>query len=760
MAEAFAIAASTISVIDVAVRASSAVIRLASKISNASVEAQRVCDLIGGLEETLKQIKDVISPLWTVSGRQQDKGQIDVQLQNTLQACNADLDRLRRLLDNTTEQPKSPRLSRFKGKIKFVSKEKDIRSVLEQILGHKTSLLLVLELVGRKNDRHMIHRLEDIQQTSQFSAGDDIATIRKQLDSLAPLVRDSATREALRENQIRALTNMLEGFETNIYRCDHTVSTAIWGSAVDASNSISAIFSFIEELYSTCSASLRTNPRAREYLKWLEDEFKELLADAQQVSAVELRNKNCQHRRKTSTAHRWYAMESFNLEICKLLIQQGTNPLDCDRYGNSAISIFIELIYSQNDWDTRRREKLDSLFDLLLLCCGVDIHPTLAYIHSPGNNRRLSLPILHLAIAYTPDAELRVINPLKSILRHNYDIEEQDGYGRPALLASVRVVHRDYFPEIAHMLLDAGANPYAVDNWGNGILAYIMYTMSRCDDACMPNNIFRSWKGVLVRLLAIGCNPNSRNLCGYTPSDWALNSPTSWVLLCEAVESANLDMRLILEQDDGYKKVQHSPRTLDNMHRKVRNLKPPTLIIHDTNTGANDVVAPVCVHCNRPDHSLIARVPFDRCRFYLYRGDGFTCHLSAIHHSDGSFCKYNELETAFCTHPVYQRHIAPSTKSWRVLSRRKHVAYRLWKGPVFKSTEGYRSCPNPHRHDPKQKESSERLWKSLSWRKHVAYRLWKDGVFTSPAEAYIWATGSAPEWENIPGDGDEVEPTK
>ncbi|KAK2786062.1 hypothetical protein FQN53_006971 [Emmonsiellopsis sp. PD_33] len=284
-------------------------------------------DLIGGLEETLKQIKDVISPLWTVSGRQQDKCQIDVQLQNTLQACNADLDRLRRLLDNTTtEQPKSPRLSRFKGKIKFVSKEKDIRSVLEQISGHKTSLLLVLELVGRKNDRHMIDRLENIQQTSQSFAGEDIATIRKQLDSLSPLVRDSATREALRENQIRALTNMLENFETNISRCDHTVSTMILGSAVDASSSISAIFSFVEELYSACSALLSANPRAIAYLTWLQDQFTELLADTQQASAVELRDRKRRNHKQTLTTHRWVRYDQkIELDLSQDLPTSGRN---------------------------------------------------------------------------------------------------------------------------------------------------------------------------------------------------------------------------------------------------------------------------------------------------------------------------------------------------------------------------------------------------------------------------------------------------
>ncbi|KAK2809071.1 hypothetical protein FQN50_004124 [Emmonsiellopsis sp. PD_5] len=325
MAEVFAIAASTISVIDVAVRASSVVIRLASKLSNASVEAQRVCELIGGLEETLKQIKDVISPPGTVASLQQGGDGIGVQLQNTLQACNADLDRLRGLLDST-EQNKSPRLSRFKGKLKFVSNEKEIRSVLEQISWHRTSLLLVLELVGRKNDRHMIDHLENIQQTSQSSAGEDIAAIRKQLDSLSPLVRDSATREALRENQIRALTNMLEGFETNISRCDHTVSTMILGSAVDASSSITAIFSFVEELYSACSALLSANPRAIAYLTWLQDQFTELLADTQQASAVELRDRKRRNREKALTAHRWVRYDQkIELDLSQDLPTSGNN---------------------------------------------------------------------------------------------------------------------------------------------------------------------------------------------------------------------------------------------------------------------------------------------------------------------------------------------------------------------------------------------------------------------------------------------------
>ncbi|KAK2786061.1 hypothetical protein FQN53_006970 [Emmonsiellopsis sp. PD_33] len=334
------------------------------------------------------------------------------------------------------------------------------------------------------------------------------------------------------------------------------------------------------------------------------------------------------------------------------------------------------------------------------------------------------------------------MNPMKYILHHTYDIEEQDGNGRSALLASVQMVHRDYFPKVARTLLDAGANPYAVDNWDDGILARIVNAMSSCNDASM------------------GCNPNSRNLLEYTVSDLALKSPTSWVLWCEAIESAGLDMREILEQDDRYKKVRLSPRTLETMHRKVRNSKPPSLIIHDIDAGVNDAVARVCCRCSRPDHSSIARVPFDRCGSYLFRIGEFTRHRWGTYHSDGTFCMYEELESARCTHPCHRRHRAPSTKSWRAFTWRKHVSNRLWKGPVFKSTEGYGSRPCSPRPDPQQNESSERFWKSLSWRKHVAYRLWKDGVFKSPAEAYIWATGSAPEWENIPDDGDPVKPMK
>ena len=297
------------------------------------------------------------------------------------------------------------------------------------------------------------------------------------------------------------------------------------------------------------------------------------------------------------------------------------------------------------------------------------------------------------------EATIRVIQPLRRILPAVLDIEERDCFGRTALLHVIETVHHSHFPEVAHMLLNAGADHTAVDNGGCGILHFILRVVSACNNAPLLEAHFEAFKSVVVRLLGAGCDPSLLDEDGSTPSDMAL-SPTGWLLWCESVRCAGRDMSAILKLDDRRQRISHKETALDAEHRRVKSSSPPwEQQLLPAYPSTSDAEARTCGYCSAPLHWTTSRSPFDTYGSYMVEFGGRAYHAYFANHKDASFCE-NAAVWNSCRHGPHKR-----------------------GGPLTHWSD---------------RESSRR--------KHLAYRLWKDGLWQTPSDAYEWATGLSPDW--------------
>lgn len=354
---------------------------------------------------------------------------------------------------------------------------------------------------------------------------------------------------------------------------------------------------------------------------------------------------------------------------------------------------------------------MDSCTRLFLAHCGVDVGMACEMFNDVGHaagNWFMPLPCVAMSCQPDDEAEFRLLQPLHSILQETYDLEERDGFGRTPLLASLDSIQRNQIPEVVHMLLQAGADPLAVDSGGCGILHFIFRTSSACNNASMPTVTFNSFKDLVVRLLRAGCDPSLQDEEGRTPSDTAL-SPAAWVLWCESVHAAGLEMSKILLRDDELQGVHHRQSTtrhpgyIEEKYQRILLTFPPMwhldtdFVVRDANEELD-----VCERCNLPDHWMSSRPPFDTASSYSVKNGGTMYHAFFSNHRDGSFCE-NVIQWGSCKNPGHIRH--GEVTNWS--------------------------------------------WKELSWRKHVAYKLWSNGIWRNPREAYTWASGLSPAEEII-----------
>ena len=334
---------------------------------------------------------------------------------------------------------------------------------------------------------------------------------------------------------------------------------------------------------------------------------------------------------------------------------------------------------------------------LFVQYCGPDIGVALKHYTDLGQSvGECFLPAIQYAMNIFPDSGVQtfLFHPVRRLLTSGCDLEEVDGFGRSALLASVGGVKRNHLAEMVDLLLQFGANPHAVDNGDAGILHYILRTTSACNRAHTRQAIFQPIKNIVVKLLLRGCNPNAVDEDDHTPSDLALSS-SAWLLWCDALQAAGLAPDGVLKEDDRIHNVVLDNVLLDGKYSEWLESLPPRCQIVRDEPSQPEQSFPVCSYCQYPDEWTQTRAPFDCNGTYMVQMGSSFAHASFVNHTDGSWCR-NGSKWMSCRRKCH----------------RKDGGFAYWS------------------------------WKSLSIRKHIAYRLWKDRVLANPAQAYAWATCS------------------
>lgn len=329
---------------------------------------------------------------------------------------------------------------------------------------------------------------------------------------------------------------------------------------------------------------------------------------------------------------------------------------------------------------------------LFIRYCGVEVGVTRKHYTDLGRPVGDWLtPAVQQAMGIFPDetGETFLFLPIRQLLAEGSDLEETDGFGRTALLASVEGVKRSHFVELANMLLNFKAVPSAVDNGDAGILHYILRTTSACNKAHTQLELFQRIQALLRKLLSLNCDPNAVDENGLTPSDLAL-SPSAWVLWCNALDAAGFKPHEILLKDDHIKGIAHNPTYLKRKYQDILKSPQPRWTVERQQSFQAGEDCPVCAYCGLPDEWTSSRPPFDCNGSYLVQIEDTFTHALIANHKDGTICA-NGRSGSSCRRQTWS-------------------------------------------------------WKSLSLRKHVACRLWEDRILSEPHTAYFWATGLSTDW--------------
>lgn len=376
--------------------------------------------------------------------------------------------------------------------------------------------------------------------------------------------------------------------------------------------------------------------------------------------------------------------------------------------GKSVLCCFLDQIYGFSErFSAEVSTYLDSsvtefALRLFIKYCGVDTGVTVKHFTDLGRSvGEYFIPVVHLAMSHFPDTatETFLFLPLRNLLNtRECDLEETDGFGRTALLASVECVKRSDFSKVANMLLRFGAVSSAVDNGDAGILHYILRTTSACSRAHTQQELARPIEALLRKFLLSGCNPNAVDENDQTPSDLAL-SPSTWVIWCNALQSVGFKPHKVLAEDDQVKDIVLDPIYLERKYQEALKSRPPRWTVQNNLPFQPGEDPPICAYCELPDDWVMARPPFDFLGSYLVGMEGYFAHAAFANHRDGTSCE-NARKWSLCRRP----------------------AHKVDGGISYWSQ------------------------KSVSIRKHVACQLWENKILSEPYEAYLWATGLPVDW--------------
>jgi hypothetical protein len=133
----------------------------------------------------------------------------------------------------------------------------------------------------------LTENFERLEQTVQSQVYEARALFSKFQASLDSNMTNITTVQSLMHSGLNEITTTLKDVQIGGIK-DDSLKTVILGSATDSATTLSHIFLFIKNMYSTSYAVMGSQGTIREKNSdWLRHQFEELLADSQDASSVE-----------------------------------------------------------------------------------------------------------------------------------------------------------------------------------------------------------------------------------------------------------------------------------------------------------------------------------------------------------------------------------------------------------------------------------------------------------------------------------------
>ncbi|KAF2502865.1 hypothetical protein BU16DRAFT_21372 [Lophium mytilinum] len=295
--------------------------------------------------------------------------------------------------------------------------------------------------------------------------------------------------------------------------------------------------------------------------------------------------------------------------------------------------------------------------------------------------------IIHSAIQWlfrswsSNDAITESCQSLELLLQRGADTEVRDGWGETPLLSATDYLCFSALPRVMRLLLKYGADTRAIDDDADGILHRISSPLTVCDVHGPGAAWYEEISEIIVSLLQMGCDPNSENAYGFTPSDRFM-SPSSWTLWCECLEKAGLEVAQILQKDDKAYGVEWLENEIDEKYHTVVAEHEDVELPESKKLKEFATDGSSCQCCGSQRVWQSWQAPFDLYGSYLVDGSEGSLHSHIDYHSAGQPCT-NWVKKHTCKHSEHNDNGFAPYPSARELSWRKHVAYRLWKNGLL-----------------------------------------------------------------------------
>lgn len=301
---------------------------------------------------------------------------------------------------------------------------------------------------------------------------------------------------------------------------------------------------------------------------------------------------------------------------------------------------------------------------------------------------------------------------LKLLMSLHHDPNEKNAIGDPLLDTAINVTIKDTY-KMQKTLLQHGATLQPLFDGQETPLSLCLYRLSACGLGVIETGQISDVMEIVVTYINMRDELCSNMKYRRSPSANAL-SPVAWTVWCTALDQTGINLEEILRKEDRLNDLKFSRKFLQRKYEKIINFAAPKWIVEDPQAYNEEELSSytmpaACERCGRHELKTVLRPPFDlfvqQLNSLRHRSSGETrpAHIFRQTHQDGSLCD-NYMIGGMCHHPWHDGH------------NLRHPQQDI------------RGC---------------------GWRKHVAHRLWREGVLTTPQQAYTWASGLSPDWEDL-----------
>ncbi|KAK0750074.1 hypothetical protein B0T18DRAFT_121693 [Schizothecium vesticola] len=374
---------------------------------------------------------------------------------------------------------------------------------------------------------------------------------------------------------------------------------------------------------------------------------------------------------------------TYSADMCRLLLQHGADPSNCNLYGDHALAILLASLPQLVTDASKGLSESDKILIRLLLGVGHDEITSHSRYLKKGAPHLAPTGVFHCLLSRHNARHIDLPALLFNMIENKFDLEATDLHGNTPLLFALYYLPAPQLFPVARLLLRHGANSNARNNFGEDGLHMLLRRLSACDSS--PASFVDDFVALLTTLLHAGADPTRGNQYGSTAIDKAM-TPTCFPLFCRALLTAGRNPRSVVSLACDARippPLRLTASEIDAAHRRALASRFALLGYHIIPKSTESLrfvtdAAPCCLCGGRLDWNRQRAMPFDEFNSVVVDEFGFPIHMTwYMHCLGGTRCLqiYREDSSHALDYWVEEMNV----EELRGRSLRRHVALRLWE---------------------------------------------------------------------------------